>query len=103
MNAEFNWWLLILGLVIGAGLVYLVLADASRRESDIAAEEVPLEAAWIASTLRADGVPLDPEIAERVLQLHRDYLASSPPDEDPTDDAAAPAPVPPGEPADPLR
>jgi hypothetical protein len=27
MNAEFQWWLLILGMVIGGALVYLVLAD----------------------------------------------------------------------------
>jgi hypothetical protein len=27
VNAEFQWWLLILGIVIGGALVYLVLAD----------------------------------------------------------------------------
>lgn len=27
MNAEFQWWLLILGIVVGGALVYLVLAD----------------------------------------------------------------------------
>lgn len=27
MNAEFQWWLLILGVVVGGALVYLVLAD----------------------------------------------------------------------------
>jgi hypothetical protein len=81
MNAEFNWWLLIVGLVFGAGLVYLVLADSSRRESEVAAEEVPREAAWIAATLRSEGTPVAPEIAERVLLLHREYLASPPPDE----------------------
>ncbi len=27
MNAEFQWWLLIVGMVIGGALVYLVLAD----------------------------------------------------------------------------
>lgn len=27
MNAEFQWWLLILGIVIGGALVYLVLAE----------------------------------------------------------------------------
>jgi hypothetical protein len=36
VNGEFNWWLLILGLVIGAGLVWLVLADTRRRASDLA-------------------------------------------------------------------
>ncbi len=112
MNAEFNWWLLIVGLVIGAGLVYLVLADSSRREADIADEELPLEAAWIATTLRTEGVALDPETAERVLRLHREYLATPPPDDDRRQDAeladdtaatAAPAQVRPGERVDELR
>ena len=87
MNAEFNWWLLIVGLVIGAGLVYLVLADASRREAEITDAELPLEATWISMTLRSEGVSLPPETAERVLQLHRSYLASPPPDgTEPLDD-----------------
>jgi len=30
MNAEFQWWLLLVGLVIGALLVFLVMADFSR-------------------------------------------------------------------------
>jgi hypothetical protein len=79
--AEFNWWLLIVGLVIGAALVWLVLSDSRRRETDIAAEELPKEAAWIAETLRQSGRRIDPETAERVLRLHRTYLASLPPDE----------------------
>jgi hypothetical protein len=33
MNAEFQWWLLILGMVIGGALVYLVLADLRRDEA----------------------------------------------------------------------
>ena len=39
MNAEFNWWLLIVGLVIGAGLVWLVVADSRRREADLSERE----------------------------------------------------------------
>jgi len=36
VNAEFQWWLLILGIVIGGALVYLVLADL---QSDAPADE----------------------------------------------------------------
>jgi hypothetical protein len=36
MNAEFQWWLLILGMVIGGALVYLVLADT--RSDEVAAD-----------------------------------------------------------------
>src|SRR4051794_40341479 len=79
--SEFNWWLLIVGLVFGAGLVWLILADSQRRESEISQEELPAEAAWIAETLEAGGEDVDPETAERVLRLHSTYLASLPPDE----------------------
>ena len=82
--SEFNWWLLIVGLVIGAGLVWLILADSHRRESEISEIELPAEAAWIAATMES-GQPLDAETAERVLLLHRAYLASLPPDELDTD------------------
>ncbi len=81
VNADFNWWLLIVGLVVGAGLVWLVLADSNRRESEIAEEELPMEAAWIAATMRDAGEPIEPEVTEQVLRLHRLYLASLPPDE----------------------
>ena len=43
MNAEFNWWLLIVGLVVGAGLVWLVVLDSRRRETDIDAAETARE------------------------------------------------------------
>ena len=88
--SEFNWWLLIVGLVLGAGLVWLILADSNRRESEIADAELPAEAAWIAATLQESGEPIDAETTQRVLRLHRAYLASLPPDEpDPDRDDAA--------------
>ena len=98
MNAEFNWWLLIVGLVIGAGLVYLVLADASRRESDLLADELPREATWIAESMRAEGRTIDPPTAERVLELHRAYLAGPPPDADDEEALEPAAAVSPGGP-----
>jgi hypothetical protein len=33
VNAEFQWWLLILGIVIGGALVYLVMADLRTDEN----------------------------------------------------------------------
>lgn len=80
MNTEFNWWLLIVGLVAGAALVWLVLADSSRRDADVEDEEIPMEAAWIAAALHDEGEELDPRTADRVLRLHRAYLAAPPPD-----------------------
>ncbi len=41
MNAEFQWWLLILGIVIGGALVYLVMADLRTDEDDGTTSDVP--------------------------------------------------------------
>ena len=77
MNAEFNWWLLIVGVVGGAGLLWLVLGDWSRREEEIDAEERSRESAWIAEVMDGDGQALDAATAEEVLRLHRVYLRQS--------------------------
>ena len=93
MNAEFNVWLLIVGLVVGAGLVWLVMMDSQRRETDIDAVELPREAAWISALLAEDGYDISPEAAEQALLLHRAYLGAPPPDPAPTGRAAGePAP-----------
>ena len=55
VNAEFNWWLLIVGLVVGAGLVWLVVLDSRRRESDIDAAETAREALWLSTVLSDEG------------------------------------------------
>ena len=75
MNAEFNWWLLILGVVGGAGLVWLVLGTWGRRD-DASTNEVESEAAWISMAMAEQGEELDPATAAAVLRLHRAYLAT---------------------------
>lgn len=81
MNAEFNWWLLIVGLVVGASLTWLVMAETTRRESDVAETERRSEARWIATILERTGQALPSERVDEVLRLHREYLAAPPPDE----------------------
>ena len=44
MSAEFNWWLLIVGVVAGAALTWLVVADSSRRDREVGERELPAEA-----------------------------------------------------------
>ena len=87
MNAEFNWWLLIVGLVIGAGLVWFVLLDPRRREDEVTEAERPIEAAWLSATLADEGIVVSPAITERLLSLHAAYLATSEPP-DPGDEGA---------------
>jgi hypothetical protein len=102
VNAEFNVWLLIVGLVLGAGLVWLVLMDSRRHEAEIDADERPREAAWLSLVMAEDGFEVSPEAAERLLILHRAYLGAPPPDdvvpgqaiEDPLTDEPATAPSP---------
>ena len=81
MNAEFNWWLLIVGLVIGAGLAWLVLSDSSRREADIEEREMDAESRWIAEMLADASRPIDDARVLEVLRLHRAYRAAAPPDD----------------------
>ncbi len=98
--AEFDWWLLVLGLVVGGGLVYLVLEENARREADLEAAELEAEASYISERLADVGLDLSqPEVAE-VLREHRAYLRLPPPDAivtaaDETLETAEPAPVPP--------
>jgi hypothetical protein len=81
VNAEFNWWLLIVGLVVGAGLVWFVVADSRRRDVDIEATERPREALWLSGVLHREGRDVSPDVAERMLELHRIYLEAPPPDD----------------------
>ena len=94
MNAEFNWWLLVVGLVVGAGLVWFVLLDSRRREADIDDTERPREAAWLSATLADEGWDVPAEAADRLLQLHRAYLEAPPPDEVLPPDEVPPRPGP---------
>jgi hypothetical protein len=95
MTAEFDWWLLIVGLVVGAGLVWLILAEWPRQDEDLADEEIGLEAGWIAAQLLADGRPIEPDVAEAVLRQHRSYLGLPPPDELTSDGGYVREPPPP--------
>jgi hypothetical protein len=80
VNTEFNVWLLVVGLVVGAGLIWVVMLDGRRRESELDAVELPREAAWLAAVLSEDGYDVSAEAAEQLLLLHRAYLAAPPPD-----------------------
>jgi hypothetical protein len=101
--AEFQWWLLLVGLVAGGGLVAVVSMEGRRREQDISELEQRAEATWIADQLaarrgreathahEATHAP-DAATVEDVLRAHREYLSIQPPDRlivDADDDAFA--------------
>ena len=87
MNTEFNWWLLIVGLAIGAGVVWLILSITRRDELDVTERERESEARWIGEAMRHAGRRLDDMDVLDVLRLHESYLAAPPPDEVEEDDA----------------
>jgi len=95
--AEFQWWLLLVGLVAGGGLVAVVFLDGARRDQDVEEAELPAEAQWIAARLGSGQLRLDPHQIEAVLREHRAYRLMPPPDRlDPI--AAPPRPRTPPEP-----
>ena len=81
MNAEFDWWLLFVGIAVGAGLVWFVLGEMRRRQEDIEADELPRQALWLSAAMADDGWTVPPEATTRLLELQGEYLAASPPDE----------------------
>ena len=78
--AEFQWWLLLVGLVAGGGLVAVVSMDGRRREEDLDDLERRAEATWIADRLGAGNRDIDARTVESVLRIHREYLGLPPPD-----------------------
>ena len=78
--AEFQWWLLIVGLVAGGGLVAVVSMDGRRREEDLADLERRAEASWIAERLTSRERDIDAGTVESILRMHREYLSLPPPD-----------------------
>jgi hypothetical protein len=96
MIAEFDWWLLIVGLGVGAVVTWLVLVDLGRRDQDLTASERVDEVAWIEAALADRGRPTSPETITRVLELHAAYLQRpvpfepEPGDAEPDDERPAP-------------
>ena len=94
--AEFQWWLLLVGLVAGGGLVAVVFLDGARREQDVEEAELPAEARWITARLGGGDARLDARLdarqVEAVLREHREYRQMPPPDR--LDPIAPPVPEP---------
>jgi hypothetical protein len=78
--ADYVWWFLIVGVVVGGVLVAAISMDNSRREEDIAGEEREAEATFLAAQLSADGRMVDRAIVAEVLDAHREYRRLPPPD-----------------------
>lgn len=81
LMAEFQWWLLLVGLVAGGGLVAVVTMDGRRREDDLADLEREAEANWIAQRVHGLDRDIDAHTVASILRIHREYLGLPPPDQ----------------------
>ena len=81
--AEFQWWLLLVGLVAGGGLVAVVSMDGKRREQDLGELERRAEANWIVDRMADSAQWIDRPTVEAVLGFHRDYLGDAAAGRDP--------------------
>ena len=79
--AEFQWWLLLVGLVAGGGLVAVVTMDGRRREDDLADLEREAESNWIAERVHGLDRDIDGRTVASILRIHREYLGLPPPDQ----------------------
>lgn len=80
MNNEYAWWLLIVGLAVGAVVTWLLIGGPPRGEEDVDDAERTAEAGWISATIEQAGGVAPAELVEQVLDLHRAYLRRTPPD-----------------------
>jgi hypothetical protein len=72
--AEFNLWLLILGIAAGAAVTWVVIGTIARNDDEVAAEEQAAEAEWIAGTIEEHGGRAPTQLVTQILALHRRYL-----------------------------
>jgi hypothetical protein len=72
--AEFNLWLLVLGIAAGAAVTWVVIGTIARNDDEVAAEEQAAEAEWIAGTIEQHGGRAPTQLVAQILTLHRRYL-----------------------------
>ncbi|HEY3523479.1 MAG TPA: hypothetical protein VGK63_07220 [Candidatus Limnocylindrales bacterium] len=76
MTTDFDWWLLLVGIVVGAGLAWLVLADfgpSAVPDPESEQTELQLEADWIAARFEERGTDVDRRLLADALELDRLY------------------------------
>lgn len=74
MNDPYQWWLLLVGIAVGAGAAWLLLGAVPREEDDVRGGERAAEADWISASVARGGGVAPPELVEDVLALHARYL-----------------------------
>lgn len=78
MTEQYIGWALVVGIVLGAALVWFVLGRLPRQSDDIGPQERALEAEWISRTIESRGGAAPEALVEEVLDLHTRYLDRPP-------------------------
>jgi hypothetical protein len=94
VNDEFQLWVLLVGLAVGAALAWFALGGGGRApdpDSIETEDERALEAEWLATELERQGRTVAPDTLRAALALHRDLAsgrAAEPPEAPETPRAA---------------
>lgn len=78
MTEQYIGWALVVGIVLGAALLWFVLGRLPRHSDDIGSRERALEAEWISRTIESRGGVAPEALVEEVLELHTRYLDRPP-------------------------
>ncbi|HSH22054.1 MAG TPA: hypothetical protein VK992_05550 [Candidatus Caenarcaniphilales bacterium] len=78
MTEQYLGWALVVGIAVGASLVWFVVGRLPRRSDDVGDEERAEEARWISRVIEARGGLAPPELVDEVLELHAQYLDGPP-------------------------
>lgn len=89
MNDGFTWWLVVLGIAVGIGVVWLFTVRLPRDEADVGADELVDEAGWISGSIESAGGIAPQNLVHEVLELHRQYLAGEHGLAEPSDDSTS--------------
>ena len=84
MTEQYIGWALVVGIALGAAVVWFVLGRLPRRSEDVTVEERAAEARWISQAIESRGGIAPPALVDEVLELHTRYLEGPPLDVRPT-------------------
>jgi hypothetical protein len=71
-------WALLVGMAIGAAVMWFAIARLPRRTDDVSLPEIAAEADWISGTIEARGGIAPASLVEEVLELHVEYVSGEP-------------------------
>jgi len=78
MTESYIGWALVVGIAVGAAVVWFLLGRLPRRSDDVGPEERAEEARWISGVVESRGGIAPVALVDEVLELHVVYLDGPP-------------------------